>query len=93
MPNELLVAQNNVSMFLDQREYDGRYKARLVANGHLTREPVESLYSGVVSLRSLRLIIFLGRLGNLEMWEADVGNAYLEAYTDDKLYIVAGPGL
>ena len=25
------------------------------------------------------------------MWGADIGNAYLEAMTDEKLYIVAGP--
>ena len=30
-------------------KYDGRHKARLVADGHLTPEPVESIYSGVVS--------------------------------------------
>ena len=30
--------------------HDGRFKARLVADGHLTKEPVESIYSGVVSL-------------------------------------------
>ena len=29
-------------------KYDGRHKARLVADGHLTPEPVESIYSGVV---------------------------------------------
>jgi hypothetical protein len=30
-------------------KHDGRHKARLVADGHLTGEPVESVYSGVVS--------------------------------------------
>ena len=28
---------------------------------------------------------------NLDIWGADIGNAYLEAFTDEKLYIVAGP--
>ena len=72
-------------------EHDGRFKARLVADGHLTKEPVESIYSGVVSLRSLRMVVFLSQLNNLEIWGADVGNAYLEAYTDEKLCIMAGP--
>ena len=36
-------------------------------------------------------MIFLGKLNNLELWGADIGNAYLEAFTDEKLYIVAGP--
>ena len=72
-------------------EFDGRHKARLVADGHLTPEPIENIYSGVVSLRYLRLVIFLGKLNNLELWGADIGNEYLEAFTDEKLYIVAGP--
>ena len=70
---------------------DGFQKARLVADGHLTKEPVESIYSGVVSLRSLRMVVFLSQLNDLEIWGADVGNAYLEAYTDQKLCIIAGP--
>ena len=68
-----------------------RHKARLVADGSLTPDPVENIYSGVVSLRHLRLVIFLGELNNLELWGADIGNAYLEAYTNDKLFIIAGP--
>ena len=70
---------------------DGRHKPRLVAGGHLTPEPIENIYSGVVSLRNLRLMIFLGILNHLELWGADIGNTYLEAFTDEKLYIVAGP--
>ena len=57
-------------------KHDGRHKARLVAGGHLTPDPIESIYSGVVSIRSLRLVIFLAKLNNLEVWGADIGNAY-----------------
>ena len=35
-------------------------------------------------------MIFLGKLNNLDLWGADIGNAYLEAFTDEKLNI-AGP--
>ena len=69
----------------------GRHKAKLVAGGHLTPDPIESIYSGVVSIRSLRLVIFLAKLNNLEVWGADLGNAYLDARTKEKLYVVAGP--
>ena len=72
-------------------KHDGRFKARLVADGHLTKEPVESIYSGVVSLRSLRMVVFLSQLNDLKIWGADVGIAYLEVYTDDKLCTIAGP--
>ena len=74
----------------DQRKLDGRHKVRLVADGSLTPEPVENINSGVVSLRHLRLVIFLGELNNLELWGADIGNAYLEAHTQQKLFIIGG---
>ena len=49
---------------------------------------METVYSGVVSIRNLRLAMFLAELNNLELWGADVGNAYLQALTREKLYIV-----
>ncbi len=72
-------------------KHDGRQKARLVADGHLTDIPLESVYSGVVSLRGLRLVLFLAELNHLEIWATDIGNAYLEAETREKVYIIAGP--
>ena len=73
-------------------KHDGRHKARLVADGHLTETPLESVYAGVVSLRSLRIVVFLSELYGLELWGADVGNAYLEAKTREKVYIIGGIG-
>ena len=37
------------------------------------------------------LVMFLGKLNHLELWGADIDNAYLEAVTEENLYIVAGP--
>ena len=71
-------------------KFGGRHKARLVADGHLTPELIVNIYSGIVSLRNLRLVIFLCKLNNLDIWGADIGNACLEAFTDEKLYIIAG---
>ena len=72
-------------------KHDGRHKARLVADGHLTDVPNESVYSGVVSLRGLRIIIFLAELNGLDTWATDIGNAYLESKTNEKVCITAGP--
>ena len=33
-------------------KFDGRHKARLMADGHLTPEPIENIYSGVLSQKS-----------------------------------------
>ena len=56
-------------------------KGRLIVKGHLTGEPDESIYSGVVLLhqqQSLRIITFLSQLKGLQLWGADIGNVYLE---------------
>ena len=71
-------------------KHDGRHRARLVADGNLTDVPLESVYSGVVSLRGFRLVIFLAELNGMEAWATDVSSAYLEAYTDEKVFIIAG---
>ena len=60
--------------FVFDVKHCGKFKARLVADGHLTKE-----------WRNLRLAMFLAELNNLELWGADVGNAYLQALTREKL--------
>jgi hypothetical protein len=72
-------------------KHDGRHKAWMVADGHLTDIPLESMYSGVVSLRGLRIVTFLSELNGLDLWATDISNAYLEAFTMERNHIVAGP--
>jgi hypothetical protein len=72
-------------------KHDGRRKARCVARGDRTPDIRESSYSGVVALRSLIIVIMLGELNGLKHMAGDVGNAYLEAETREKVYIIAGP--
>jgi len=72
-------------------KHDGRHKARFVAGGHMTPPPLESVYSSIVSLRGIRLVTFLAEHNDLELWSTDIGNAYLEALTHEKVYFIAGP--
>jgi hypothetical protein len=72
-------------------KHDGRHKAQMVADVHLTDIPLESMYSSVVSLRGLRIVTFLAELNGLDLWATDIGNAYLEAFTMERNYIIAGP--
>ena len=69
---------------------DGRHKARLVAGGHLTKTPVDSVYSGIVSLRGIHMLCFIAKLNGCETWSTDIGNACLKSYTQEKVYIIAG---
>jgi hypothetical protein len=62
----------------------------MVADGHLTDIPLESVYSGVVSLRGLQTLLFIAELNDLQTWTKDVGNSYLEAETKEKVYVIAG---
>jgi len=57
----------------------------------MTSSLSESVYSSVVSIRSLRLALLAAELNALQVWAGDIGNAYLEAYTKEKVYFVAGP--
>ncbi|CAJ1953823.1 unnamed protein product [Cylindrotheca closterium] len=72
-------------------KHDDRHKARLIADGHLTDVPLDSVYSGVVSIQGLKMMIFLAELNGLELWATDIGNAYLKAYTKEKVASIAGP--
>jgi hypothetical protein len=76
--------------FVYDVKHDGRHKARLVAGGHRTETPVDSVYSGVVSLAGIRIVTFLAELNDMELWSTDIGNAYLESYTKEKVAFVAG---
>ena len=71
-------------------KWDGRHKSRFVAGGHRTDTPIESTYSAVVSLLGVRMITFLAELNNMKLWNTDIGNAYLESFTSEKVCFIAG---
>ena len=65
-------------------KHDLRHKAFLVSGGHMTETPKDSVYSGVLSLRSMRLALLIGEKNGLRTMIGDIGNAYLEASTNKK---------
>jgi len=70
-------------------KHDLRHKARLVSGGHMT-DPDHSIYSGVVSLRSFCLTLLIAERNSLETIVGNVGNAFLESFTQEKVYFEAG---
>jgi hypothetical protein len=49
------------------------------------------VYSSIVSLRGIRMLTYIAEHNGLEVWAMDIGNAYLEMFTKEKVYIIAGP--
>ena len=76
--------------FVYDVKHDLRHKARLVAGGHMTPE-CDNSYSSVISLKGMRVAILMGEINGLKTMVGDVGNAYLEAYTKEKVCFIAGP--
>ena len=65
-------------------KHNRKYKPHLVDYGHLTKVPLESVYSGVVSLRGLQIVIFLEKFNKLKLKVTHIVNAYLEDETKEK---------
>ena len=73
-------------------KFDGRLKSRLVASGHRTPNvPREDVFSGVVSMEAVRLGFILAHLNGLLVCAGDIGNAFLNGTTREKVFIIAGP--
>ena len=72
-------------------KFDGRRKARLVADGNHTTMAKDDVFSGVVGLDTVRLGFQLAAMNDLLVCAADVGSAFLYGYTKEKVYVIAGP--
>ena len=69
---------------------DGRRKSRLIAGGHLIDVVDHNLYSSTVKGLSVRLLHVIAHKQKLEQLQGDIGNAYVNAYTKEKVYTKAG---
>ena len=78
-------------MFVFDVKFDLRRRARLVAGGHKTDPPKEDTYSGVVGSESVKIGFVIGDLNGLICCAGDIGSAYLNGITREKVYIIAGP--
>ena len=68
-----------------------RRKARWVANGHLTETPSAVTYSTVVSRDSVRIMLLVAALNDLDVQGGDIQNAYLTGPNKEKHWMKAGP--
>ena len=68
-----------------------RRKARFVADGHRTAPPQSMTYSTVVSRDSVRILLMIAALNELDLQAADIQNAFLTAPNLERCYMIAGP--
>ena len=68
-----------------------RRKARMVAGGHTTETPSSITYSSVVSRDSVRILLTVAALNDIDVLSSDIQNAYLTASCRERVYTTAGP--
>ena len=70
---------------------DLRRKARLVVGGHVIDASHLNSYASVVKGQSVRLLQVIADANGLDCLCGDVSNAFVNAYTNEKIYCRAGP--
>ena len=71
-------------------EMDVTRKSRWVKDGNKIPDLDKSTYDGVVSRDSVRIIFAYAELDNVLVTAADINNAYLQALSSEKYYIICG---
>ena len=66
-------------------------KARWVLDRHEMPDPIRSTFAGMVSCKSVRIAFTYAALNGLQVFAADICNAYLQAPSTQKDFIVCGP--
>ena len=77
-------------MIFDVKQ-DMRRKARLVAGGHLIDALDHNIYSSTVKGISVKLLHVIAHKAGLRQVCRDIANAYINAFTNEKVYARAGP--
>ena len=63
-------------------------KARWVKNGHLTKDPIDSNFAGVVLQESTRIALNYAAVNGLNVAVDNIKSAYLQAPKSKKYYII-----
>ena len=69
---------------------DFTQKARWVLDGHKTSTPEGTTFAGVVSRKSVQIIFVYAALNGIAIYAADIRNAYLQAPSSQRDYIICG---
>ena len=64
---------------------------RWVLDGHKTPDPIGSTFAGVVSRESVQIAFTYAALNDLQVFAANIRNAYLQVPSSQKGYVACGP--
>ena len=78
-------------MIFDVKAGSLKRKARYVAGGHMTEPPSALTYASVVSRESIRIGLLIAALNDLDVFSADIQNAYLTSPCEEKIWTILGP--
>ena len=67
------------------------YKAQMVDSGNITGTNIDTYYFSFMSLRSIRTIVFIYELNNIETCTGDISKAHLNAPNTEKIVLNSGP--
>ena len=74
--------------FVFDVKMDFTRKMQLVAGGHKTEALKTLTYSSIMSRDSMHIAFLLAALNDVDILSADIGNAYLNAPTREKVYAI-----
>ncbi len=77
-------------MIFDVKMEDFHRKARLVAGGHMTKAPATLTYASIVSQEIVWITLLMAVLNDVDIWAADVLNAYITAPCHEKIWTTLG---
>ena len=78
-------------MVFDVKIEDFRCKARLVAGGHMTKALATIIYASIVSRETVRIVLMIATLNDLEVKSGNILNAYVQAPVTEKVWTTLGP--
>ena len=78
-------------IIFDVKKDDLRRKARMVAGGHKVDATMWEAYASTVEGISIRLLMTIGLHNKLTMVTGDIGNDFIHAKTNEKIWAKAGP--
>ena len=70
---------------------DLRRKSRLVIGGHPVNSSGHEVYARTMKLVSYRILLTVSAANKIEVMMGEIGNVYLNASTEEKIYTCAVP--